>query len=110
MASKDDIKNMATKDDIKNMASKDDIKNMASKDDIKNMASKDDMHGSEKLLLDEMERLHKFTDQKIDKINDRLEIMQNEINTTRYSNETVEILLKKVNELERRIADLERTA
>lgn len=77
---------------------------------IEHMATKADISKSEKMLLDETARLHNFTSQKIDKVNDRLELMQTEINTTRYSNETVELLLKKVTELEKRLQELEKTA
>ena len=104
------IENMATKDDIANMATKDDIANMATKDDIANMATKDDIYNSEKLLLNEMERLHNIYTKKFDRLSERMDIIQNEINATRYSNETVEILIKKVTELEKRIAELEKTA
>lgn len=95
---------------IENMATKDDIANMATKDDIANMATKDDIYNSEKLLLNEMERLHNIYTKKFDRLSERMDIMQNEINATRYSNETVEILIKKVTELEKRIAELEKTA
>lgn len=104
------IENMVTKVDLDDMATKDDIMNMATKDDIMNMATKDDLLSSEKLLLNEMDRLFGYNSQKIDKIIERLDIMQVEINATRYSNETVDILFKKVTELEKRIAELEKTA
>lgn len=77
------------------------IENMATKDDIANMATKDDIYNSEKLLLSEMDRLHNIYTKKFDKITERLDRMQEEINATRYSNETVELLLRKVTELEK---------
>ena len=86
------------------------IENMVTKVDLDDMATKDDLLSSEKLLLNEMDRLFGYNSQKIEKIIERLDIMQIEINATRFSNETVDILHKKVTELEKRIAELEKTA
>lgn len=78
------------------------------------IATKDDvlqeLHRSEKLLLDEMKRLHNDTIDKFSKLNNCLDKMENAIHATQYSNETVELLLKKVEELEERIKKLEKTA
>lgn len=75
-----------------------------------NMVTKKDLKVSENMIFSEMDRLYNISVQQFDKINNKLEIMQSEINTTRYSNETVELLLRKVTELEKRISDIERTA
>ena len=48
-----------------------------------------------------------LTEKEIPAITD---IMKSEINSPRCTKETVDILLKKVTELEKRISDLERTA
>lgn len=65
---------------------------------------------SEKMLLDEMERLHNDTIGRFDKLDQHLSNIDTAINSTRYSNDMVELLSKKVEALEKRLKKLEETA
>lgn len=100
--------NMATKDDISNMATKDDISNMATKDDIDQIRS--EIRESSNLVLRELDRVEQKVYKNFEKIYQDMAMLHNEVHITKYSNETVELLLKKVTELEKRIAELEEIA
>lgn len=65
---------------------------------------------STNLVLGELGRTEQRFYGRFDKMEQELQAIREDIHTTRYSNETVEILLKKVTELENRIAELEKTA
>lgn len=89
------------------------IDNMVTKNDIQEFEQSftkiinERISKSEKLLLDEMGRQFNYFDKEISKSNSTLQILSEEINTTRYSNETVERLLQEVLELRARIEKLE---
>lgn len=89
------------------------IDNMVTKNDIQEFEQSltkiinERISKSEKLLLDEMGRQFNYFDKEISKSNSILQILSEEINTTRYSNETVERLLQEVLELRARIEKLE---
>lgn len=62
------------------------------------------------LVLGELDRVEQKIYGHFDKVNQDMQSIREDIHTTKYSNETVELLLKKVTELEKRIEELERTA
>ncbi|MCR6544725.1 hypothetical protein NVS47_04205 [Dehalobacterium formicoaceticum] len=89
MATKEDLSNMATKEDLSNMATKEDLSNMATKEDLSNMATKEDLFKIEQKLVlmeDKMEQNHKAL-----------------YDGYRLTYEKLEILNKKVNEIERNV-------
>ena len=114
MATKEDLSNMATKEDIFNMATKEDISNMATKEDISNMATKEDISNiraeireNSNLILSAFDQTEQKMYARFDKVNEDMAKMREDIHTTRYSNEAVELILKKTADLEERVNKLE---
>ena len=114
MATKEDISNMATKEDISNMATKEDISSMATKEDISNMATKEDISNiraeireNSNLILSAFDQTEQKMYARFDKVNEDMAKMREDIHTTRYSNEAVELILKKTADLEERVNKLE---
>ena len=114
MATKEDISNMATKEDLSNMATKEDISNMATKEDISNMATKEDISNiraeireNSNLILSAFDQTEQKMYARFDKVNEDMAKMREDIHTTRYSNEAVELILKKTADLEERVNKLE---
>ena len=114
MATKEDLSNMATKEDISNMATKEDLSNMATKEDISNMATKEDISNiraeireNSNLILSAFDQTEQKMYARFDKVNEDMAKMRDDIHTTRYSNEAVELILKKTADLEERVNKLE---
>ena len=114
MATKEDISNMATKEDISSMATKEDISSMATKEDISNMATKEDISNiraeireNSNLILSAFDQTEQKMYARFDKVNEDMAKMREDIHTTRYSNEAVELILKKTADLEERVNKLE---
>ena len=99
------IANMATKDDIANMATKDDIANMATKDDIANI--REELRNNSNLILGALDETEQKMYARFNKINEDMAKMREDIHVTKYSNETVELILKKTMDLEERATKLE---
>ena len=63
-------------------------------------------------ILDEMgrmeERINKRMDERFDKIENQLEIMQHEINACKLERESIGLLIKKIDQREKRIEELEK--
>lgn len=62
------------------------------------------------LVLGELDRVEQKIYRRFDKTELDMQAIREDIHITRYSNDTVELLLKKVAELERRMAEIEKTA
>ena len=114
MATKEDLSNMATKEDISNMATKEDLSSMATKEDISNMATKEDISNiraeireNSNLILSAFDQTEQKMYARFDKVNEDMAKMREDIHTTRYSNEAVELILKKTADLEERVNKLE---
>ena len=114
MATKEDLSNMATKEDISSMATKEDISSMATKEDISNMATKEDISNiraeireNSNLILSAFDQTEQKMYARFDKVNEDMAKMREDIHTTRYSNEAVELILKKTADLEERVNKLE---
>lgn len=60
------------------------------------------------LVLGELDRVEQRIYGRFDKVNQDMQTIREDIHTTKYSNETVELLLKKVTELEKRIEKLQK--
>lgn len=73
-------------------------------------AISDIVKGGTNLVLGELDRVEQKIYERFDKVDKDMVSIREDIHTTKYSNETVELLLHKVTELEKRIADLERIA
>ena len=59
-------------------------------------------------ILEEMGRMEERTNKRFDKIENQLEIMQHEINACKLERESIGLLIKKIDQLERRIEELEK--
>lgn len=59
-------------------------------------------------ILEEMDKIEGRINQRFDKIDFQLETMQHEINACKMERESVSILLKKIDQLESRIEELEK--
>ena len=97
--------NMATKEDISNMATKEDISNMATKEDISNIRA--EIRENSNLILSAFDQTEQKMYARFDKVNEDMAKMREDIHTTRYSNEAVELILKKTADLEERVNKLE---
>ena len=62
------------------------------------------------LILGELDRVEKRTNKRFDNIEADVQLIREDIHTVKYSNDTVELLLKKIMELEKRIVELEQIA
>ena len=71
---------------------------------------KKQINDNSNLILGELDRVEQRIHNRFEKTNQDMQLMREDIHITRYSNETVELLLKKDTELEKRIANLEQTA
>ena len=58
-------------------------------------------------VIEEIGKVNDGMIQKFDEVNARLDSMQHEINACKLERESVSILIKKIDELEKRIATLE---
>lgn len=63
---------------------------------------------SENLVLSEMERTREILERQINRIEDRMESMQHDINACKLEKGTLDILIKKTDQLEKRLEELER--
>lgn len=68
------------------------------------------VNANSNLILGELDRIEQRINKRFDNVKADLREIREEVHVTKYSNETVELLLKKVSELEERIAQLEKTA
>lgn len=68
------------------------------------------INANSNLVLGELDRIEQRINKRFDNVRTDLHEIREEVHITKYSNETVELLLKKVSELEERIAQLEKTA
>ena len=59
-------------------------------------------------ILEEMGRVEERTNKRFDKIEARLESMQHEINACKLEKDTISLLIKKSDQLEKRIEELEK--
>ncbi len=59
-------------------------------------------------ILEEMGNMEERTNKRFDKIENQLEIMQHEINACKLERESIGLLIKKIDQLERRIEELEK--
>ena len=63
-------------------------------------------------IIEEMgrteERINKRMDERFEKIDNQLEIMQHEINACKPERETIGLLIKKIDQLGKRIVELEK--
>ena len=59
-------------------------------------------------ILEEMGRVEERTNKRFDKIENQLEIMQHEINTCKLEKDTISLLIKKIDQPEKRIEELEK--
>ena len=105
MATKEDLSNMATKEDLSSMATKEDISNMATKEDISNIRA--EIRQNSNLILSAFDQTEQKMYARFDKVNEDMAKMREDIHTTRYSNEAVELILKKTADLEERVNKLE---
>ena len=71
---------------------------------------KKQINDNSNLILGEMDRVEQRINNRFEKIDKDMQLIREDVHTTRYSNETVELLLKKVTEHEKRIGELEKTA
>lgn len=55
-------------------------------------------------ILEEMEKMENRINRRFERIEDRLESMQHEINACKLERDSVSLLIRKVDQLERRIA------
>lgn len=92
---------------IANMATKEDIKDMATKSDLKEMVAKSDLR-VENMVFGELDSTEERINKKFDSINEILKKIREDINATRYSNQTVELLLKRQDKLEEELQELKR--
>ena len=59
-------------------------------------------------ILEEMGNMEERTNKRFDKIENQLEIMQHEINACKLERESIGLLIKKIDQPERRIEELEK--
>ena len=93
---------------IANMATKEDIKDMATKSDLKEMVAKSDLRVKTNMVFGELDSTEERINKKFDSINEILKKIREDINATRYSNQTVELLLKRQDKLEEELQELKR--
>lgn len=63
---------------------------------------------SENLLLEEIDRLQTNLINPIDRISSRMDSMQHEVNACKPERESIGLLMKKIDQLENRIKELEK--
>lgn len=68
---------------------------------------KEEIKESESVLLDEIERLHNAHEERLTKLDKRLDRIEETVNATKLENDIVNILVKTVKELEQRIVIIE---
>ena len=61
---------------------------------------------SENLLLEKMDRMQTNLSNRIDKIDQRLDSMQHDVNTCRLEAGTLDLLLKRIDRLESQVEEL----
>lgn len=59
-------------------------------------------------ILEEIGRTEERTNKRFDKIESQLEVMHHEINACKLERESIGLLIKKIDQLESRIEELER--
>jgi len=59
-------------------------------------------------ILEEIGRIDERTNKRFDKIDARLESLQHEVNACRLERESIGLLIKKIDQLESRIEELEK--
>ena len=68
----------------------------------------DEMKMMVNAILEEMDKMEGRINKRFDKIEAQMEAMQHEINACKLERESVGLLLKKIDQLETRIAELEK--
>lgn len=71
---------------------------------IANMATKDDLKSAKMELYEEIIRAEKA----IDNVDEKLKGLREEVNTTRYSNQAVELLMKRQDKMEQELENLKK--
>lgn len=71
---------------------------------IENMATKDDLQSAKMELYEEIIRAEKA----IDNVDEKLKGLREEVNTTRYSNQAVELLMKRQDKMEQELENLKK--
>lgn len=71
---------------------------------IANMATKDDLQSAKMDLYEEIIRAEKA----IDNVDEKLKGLREEVNSTRYSNQAVELLMKRQDKMEQELENLKK--
>lgn len=71
---------------------------------IANMATKDDLQSAKMDLYEEIIRAEKA----IDNVDEKLKGLREEVNSTRYSNQAVELLMKRQDKIEQELENLKK--
>lgn len=71
---------------------------------IANMATKDDLQSAKMELYEEIIRAEKA----IDNVDEKLKGLREEVNSTRYSNQAVELLMKRQDKMEQELENLKK--
>lgn len=71
---------------------------------VANMATKDDLQSAKMELYEEIIRAEKA----IDNVDEKLKGLREEVNTTRYSNQAVELLMKRQDKMEQELENLKK--
>jgi len=69
---------------------------------------KEEITESENLILEEMERTRKILDDKISQVQKNMDELNNYYKITRLENDNTSLLLKMIDELSRRVEELEK--
>lgn len=69
---------------------------------------KEEITESENLILEEMERTRKILDDKISQVQKNMDELNNYYKITRLENDNTSLLLKMIDELSRRVGELEK--
>lgn len=59
-------------------------------------------------ILEEMALMEERTNKRFDKIENKLELLQHEVNACKLERESIGLLIKKIDQLESRIEELEK--
>ena len=93
---------------MESFATKYDLKSFATKDDLKSFATKDDLRHEINLVLEELDSTEQRLNRKIEAADKKILDLRNYVTSSRYSNETVEILMKRQDNVEQRLQKVER--
>lgn len=111
-ATKDDLAEFAKKDDLAAFATKDDLAAFATKEDLDakmaNFATKTDLRNEINLVLGELDSTEDRINRKFKSVDKKIHELNVKIETLRYSNEAIEILMKRQDLMDLRLQKVEK--